>query len=110
MFEFILLMAQTGEQGQGSNGLMMFLPFLLIIVIMYLLMIRPQAKKQKELQRMRENLKKGDNVITSGGIHGKVMGFGDEDKSVIVKIDENVKIKIDRNFITVVQPVGGQKS
>jgi preprotein translocase subunit YajC len=109
VIDFIFLMAQQGGEGGGS-GWMTFLPFILIFVIMYMLMIRPQAKKQKELQKMRENLKKGDNVITSAGIHGKVMGFSEEDKAVILKIDENVKIKIDKNFISIVQPVGTPKS
>ncbi len=110
MLNLILLMGAAGQQGEGGGGMMMFLPFLLIILVMYFLMIRPQAKKQKELQKMRENLKKGDNVVTTGGIHGKVMGFGDDNKTVIVKVDDNVKIKVDKNFITVVQPVGAPKN
>lgn len=109
MSNFVLLMGAAGQQGEGS-GMMMFLPFLLIILVMYFLMIRPQAKKQKDLQRMRDDIKKGDNVVTTGGIHGKVMGFADDVKTVIVKIDDNVKIKVDRNFITVVQPVGTPKN
>lgn len=108
MMNFVLLMGSAGQQGEGG-GMMMFLPFLLIIGVMYFLMIRPQAKKQKELQRMRDELKKGDNVVTTGGIHGKVMGFADDIKTVVVKIDDNVKIKVDRSFITIVQPVGAPK-
>ena len=63
-------------------------------------------KKQKEKQKMIAELKKGDNVVTMGGIHGKVMGFADEDKSIIVKIDENVKIKLDKSAVNLVSPVG----
>ena len=107
MIDFILLMAPA-NQGQGgeSNPFMAFLPFLLIIVIMYFLMIRPQSKKQKEKQKMLDALKKGDNVVTSGGIHGKVTGFTDNDKTVIIKVDEKVKLNVDRSAISVVNPVG----
>ena len=73
---------------------------------MYFLMIRPQAKKQKEKQRMVEALKKGDNIVTNGGIHGKVMGFTDDNKTVIVKVDDNVKLNIDKSAIGIVLPVG----
>ena len=107
MINSILLMAPA-TQGQGgeSNPIMAFLPFLLIIVIMYFLMIRPQSKKQKEKQKMLAALKKGDNVVTMGGIHGKVTGFTDNEKTVIVKVDEKVKLNIDRSAISVVNPVG----
>ncbi len=106
MLEFVLLMAPAGgAQGQG-NPFMSFLPFILIIVIMYFLMIRPQQKKQKEKQRMLEALKKGDNVITLGGIHGKVTGFTDNDKTVIIKVDDKVKLNIDRSAISIVNPIG----
>ncbi|MBD3225283.1 MAG: preprotein translocase subunit YajC [Caldithrix sp.] len=109
MFEMIFLMAPANNgDGGGANPFLSFLPFILIIVIMYFLMIRPQAKKQKEKQRMLEALKKGDNVITSGGIHGKVVGFTDENKTVIVKVDENVKMKVDKSAVNVVNPVGKQ--
>ena len=107
MLEFILLIAQSGAEGEGGgNPLLSFLPFILIIVVMYFLMIRPQAKKQKEKQRMVEALKKGDNIITNGGIHGKVMGFTDDNKTVIVKVDDNVKLNIDKSAIGVVVQVG----
>ncbi|HES58873.1 MAG TPA: preprotein translocase subunit YajC, partial [Caldithrix sp.] len=89
-----------------ANPLISFLPFILIIVVMYFLMIRPQAKKQKEKQRMVEALKKGDNIVTNGGIHGKVMGFTDDNKTVIVKVDDNVKLNIDKSAIGIVLPVG----
>lgn len=103
MVEFILLAPPAGG---GANPLLQFLPFILIFVIIYFLMMRPQIKKQKEKQKMLEAIKKGDNVITMGGIHGKVMGFKDEDKTVIVKVDENVKLNIDKSAINVVNQVG----
>ena len=74
-------------------------------VIIYFLMMRPQIKKQKEKQKMLEELKKGDNVITRGGIQGKVMGFADDNKTVIVKVDDNVKLNMDKGAIElVIQP------
>ncbi len=110
MFNFILLMAPANQGGQpAGNPIMSFLPFILIIVIMYFLMIRPQQKKQKEKQKMLEALKKGDNVITGGGIHGKVAGFADDNKTVLLKVDDNVKIKVDRSAINVVNVVGTTK-
>ena len=62
----------AGGQGTQGGGLMAYLQFILILAIMYFLMIRPQAKRQKEKQRMLGALKKGDRVITIGGIHGTV--------------------------------------
>ncbi|MFC2088591.1 preprotein translocase subunit YajC [Calditrichota bacterium] len=102
MFNLILLMAPQGAEG-GGGGLLGLLPFLAIIVIMYFLMIRPQMKKQKERQKMVDSLQKGDNVVTTGGIHGKVMGFTDNDKTVILRVDDNVKINVDRSAVGVIK-------
>ncbi len=73
------------------------LPFLLIIVVFYFLILRPQQKRQKERQKLLEGVKKGDKVITSGGIHGTVEGL--EDDSILVKIADNVKVKMDKSAI-----------
>mgnify|MGYP001450625694 FL=1 len=64
-----------GQQAQNATGFAQFLPFILIMFIIYFLMIRPQSKQQKEKMQMRENLKKGDKIITMGGIYGTVKGF-----------------------------------
>ena len=96
IYSILLMMAPGGE---GGGGITAFLPFIAIILIMYFLMIRPQVKKQKERQKMIDALQKGDNVVTTGGIHGKVMGFTDNDKTVILKVDDNVKINVDRSAI-----------
>ena len=106
MILHVLLMAPQGS-GDGGGSFLGFLPFILIIVIMYFLMIRPQVRKQKERQKMIDAVQKGDNIITSGGIHGKIMGFTDDGKTVIVRIDDNVKINIDRSAINSVK--GPQK-
>ena len=97
----IFFMAPQG--GEGGSSFLGFLPFILIIVIMYFLMIRPQVKKQKERQKMVDALEKGDKVITSGGIHGKITGFTEDGKTLILQIDDKVKINIDRSAINVVK-------
>ena len=90
-----------GPQGGEGGGFMSLLPFLAIIVIMYFLMIRPQVKKQKERQKMIDALQKGDNVVTTGGIHGKVMGFTDNDKGICRYNEEGCKLKLFKKPICV---------
>lgn len=87
---------QTGTPAQG-NFLMTVLPFVLIIGIFYLFIIRPQNKKQKETEKMIAALKKGDKVITIGGIHGVV--HQTKEKTVIVKVDDSTKIEFNRSAI-----------
>jgi preprotein translocase subunit YajC len=89
--------------GEGGSSFLGFLPFILIIVIMYFLMIRPQVRKQKERKLMIEAVQKGDNIVTSGGIHGKIMGFTDDGNTAIVRVDEKVKLNIDKSAINVVK-------
>lgn len=101
MYSFIMLMAQQGGGKGGGSSLITFLPFILIFLIMYFLMIRPQSKKQKQRQQMLQALQKGDDVITTGGIHGKIMGFKDDNKTIILKVDDNVKMSFDRSAINV---------
>ena len=76
---------------------MAFLPFILIIVVFYFFMIRPQMKKQKELRKFRESLKKGDKVITTGGIYGKVAEV--KEAYVVVEIAKDTLVKIDKSAI-----------
>ena len=93
------LYAMAGGGGEGGNPILSFLPLIVIIGIMYLLILRPQAKKQKERQKMLDAVKKGDDVVTAGGIHGKVVATKDDDKVLIVKVDDNVKLNVDRTAI-----------
>lgn len=79
---------------------MTFLPFILIMVIIYFLMIRPQTKRQKEKEAMREGIKKGDKVITMGGIYGTVQGFKEKGRQAVIKVDNNTNITINRTAIT----------
>ena len=76
---------------QQSNGLMNFLPLILIIVVFWFFMIRPQMKRQKELKNFRDSLKKGDKIVTTGGIYGKVLEIGDY--YIIMEIDKSAVIK-----------------
>lgn len=92
---FVPLLQQGGVAGPQS--LLSVAPFLLIIVIFYFFLIRPQNKKQKETQKMIDALKKGDKVVTIGGIHGIVSAT--KEKTIIVKVDEGVKIEFNRSAI-----------
>lgn len=85
--------------GSGSM-LMSVLPFGLIIIIFYFFIIRPQNKKQKETEKMLSALKKGDKVITIGGIHGVISST--KEKTVIVKVDDDAKIEFSRSAIATV--------
>ncbi len=98
---FIPMMAGGGAQGtQGGGGLLGFLPFVLIFVIIYFLMIRPQAKRQKAQQKMIAEIKQGDNVVTIGGIHGTVAGVREQDNTLIIKINEGNKVIVDRSAVS----------
>ena len=82
---------------QGGADYSFLIMMVAIFAIMYIFMIRPQNKKQKEIANFRKNLEVGQSVITAGGIYGKVKEL--EDNAVIVEIAPSVKIKVDRNSI-----------
>ena len=86
-------------QAQQGGGLAAFLPFILIMFIIYFLMIRPQTKRQKEKQKMREELQKGNKIITMGGIYGSVQGFKEKGRQVVIKVDNNTNITLNRTAI-----------
>ena len=94
MYSVTLLQAAATPQG---SMLSMFLPLALIFVIFYIFIIRPQNKKQKETQKMIDALKKGDKIVTIGGIHGTISST--KEQTVIVKVDENTKIEFSRSAI-----------
>ena len=83
----------ASQTGMGSFWVMIILLFL----VMYLFMIRPQRKQQKELEKFRSELKKGDRVVTAGGIYGVVDEI--KDRSVLIKVDGEVKLRVDKNSI-----------
>ena len=93
--------AQAAGGATGAASIASFLPLILIFVIMYFLMIRPQQKRMKEHRAMVEALRRGDQVVTQGGIVGKVVKV-QEDGMVEVEIAENVKVKVVKHTITTV--------
>jgi preprotein translocase subunit YajC len=98
IFEFILLQA-TGSEGTGmaNGGWINFAMIGAIIVVFYFFMIRPQQKRQKEEKEFRDGLKKGDKVITIGGIYGKIASI--EANSILVEVDANVKVKMEKSAV-----------
>ena len=87
---------QTAAPAQGS-GLSMWIMLALIFIVMWFFMIRPQRKQQKELQNFRDSLKKGDKVVTIGGIYGTVVEIKEE--SVLIEVDSNVKIRVSKQAL-----------
>ncbi len=83
-----------------SAGAPMLIPMILIFGIFYMLVFRPQKKEQKEKKAMRENLKKNEQVVTTGGIHGTVVLV--KDKTVMLRVDDNTKLEFDRESIAAI--------
>lgn len=89
--------ASAQTQAQAGSSWSMWIMLILIFVVMWLFMIRPQRKQQKELQKFREGLKKGDKVVTIGGIYGTVAEV--KEKSLLLEVDSNVKLRVDKNSV-----------
>jgi preprotein translocase subunit YajC len=83
--------------GPGAGGIASFIPLILIFIVFYFLLIRPQQKKAKEHQQFLNNLRKGERIVTSGGIHGRITGL--TDSTVTVEIADGVRIKVNRGSI-----------
>ena len=94
MSELLILL----QSSSGSSGVSSFIPIILIFVVIYFFMIRPQINKQKEEDLFQSKLKKGDTIVTIGGIHGKISFI--KDYKIVININENTKITIDRNAIS----------
>jgi preprotein translocase subunit YajC len=90
-------MGMSPGGGGGSSQILSFLPIILIFVIFYFLLIRPQQKQKKEHQSLLSNLKEGDNVLTSGGIYGRITGIKDD--RITVEISDKVRVKVNRGHI-----------
>ena len=90
------LLQTAAPAGQGG-GLSMWIMLALIFVVMWFFMIRPQRKQQKELQNFRDSLKKGDKVVTIGGIYGTVCEI--KEGSVLIEVDNNVKIRVSKQAL-----------
>jgi preprotein translocase subunit YajC len=91
-------MGQGGEAGAG--GFSAFIPIILMFVIFYFLLIRPQQKKTKEHREMISSLKKGDRIITSGGMHGRITGIKESEGVLIVEIADKVRVKVARGNVS----------
>ncbi|MCI6894782.1 MAG: preprotein translocase subunit YajC [Bacteroidales bacterium] len=87
------------ESAPGAMNGMNIIMIVALIAIFYFFIIRPQSKKQKEIRKFRDSLKKGDRVVTAGGIYGKIREIEDEKNTIILEIAENVKIRIDKGSI-----------
>jgi len=92
---YVLLMAPK----DGENPLVSLLPLVLIIVVFYFFMIRPQMKKQKDLRKFRETIKNGDKILTIGGIYGKVVETSE--KTVIIEVENKMRLKIDKTALAI---------
>ncbi|MBN2681354.1 MAG: preprotein translocase subunit YajC [Bacteroidales bacterium] len=87
-------MSPQGSEDGGSSSLIFLL---LIVVVFYFFMIRPQMKKQKELRKYREALKKGDRIVTTGGIYGKISEI--KDNIIIIEVEDKMRLRIDKNAV-----------
>ena len=91
---------QPAPGAESPSMLVTMFPFVLMFVILYLLIIRPQQKKQKDHQRMIDELKKGDRVVTSGGVHGTITGIKDKEDILMVQVAKDVQIEVSRGSIS----------
>ncbi|MBU0694452.1 MAG: preprotein translocase subunit YajC [Candidatus Omnitrophica bacterium] len=87
-------------QPTPNASILNLVPLIFIFVVFYFLLIRPQQKKQKDHQALIHSLKKNDEVVTGGGIHGTIVNV--KEKTFVLRIDENVKVEIDKNSIAYV--------
>ena len=99
--------AQAAPAGEG-NPLISFLPLIIIFVIFYFLLIRPQAKRAKEHKKMVAELAKGDEVVTNGGVLGRISNVGDN--FVTIEVAQGVSLNIQRNAVATLMPKGTIKS
>lgn len=94
LFNLFLFMPADSE---GGSGLGAFLPLILIILVFYLFFIRPQMKKQKDLKKFREAIKKGDKIITIGGIHGKIVE--EQERTFTIEVEGQNRLKIEKTAV-----------
>ena len=97
MFEQIAYAAPVAGAGDQPNPLINFLPLILIFIVFYFLLIRPQQKQQRDQEKMQKGLKKNDEVVTSGGIHGTVVNV--KETVVTLRVTDDVRIDVDRSCI-----------
>jgi preprotein translocase subunit YajC len=98
--EYLLAMAPPQDGGGGGSLVSTFIMFGAIFLIFYFMIIRPQQRRAKEREKMLSAVQKGDRVVTSGGLHGVIAGL--DDKTVLLQVSENVKMKFERSAITTI--------
>lgn len=98
MINIAYAMGQGGAGGQGAGGFSAFIPLILMFVIFYFLLIRPQQKRTKQHREMINSLKPGDRIVTGGGIHGRVTAVGDA--VLTVEIADKVRVKVNRGNVS----------
>ena len=89
----------AGAAGQQGGGWTMWIMLILIFVVMWLFMIRPQRQQQKKMEQFRSGLKKGDKVVTAGGIYGTIAEVSPESRTVLLKVDGDVKLRVDKSSL-----------
>lgn len=92
------------QAAEGGNPMSMMIMMGLVFVVMYFFMIRPQKKKEKELAKLRDEIKSGDDIVTAGGIHGRIMST--EADTVIIAVESQAKLKIEKSSIAIINGVG----
>ena len=100
-----LILAQASSPQGSGNLFASLLPLILIVVVMYLLLIRPQTKRQREHRRLLAALKPGDEIVTAGGLHGSIAGIREKQHTLLVRIAENVKVEVDLVSVTRVKTI-----
>jgi preprotein translocase subunit YajC len=96
-FAFLFLTGQPAGAAGQTNPLVTFLPLILVFVVFYFFMIRPQMKKQKEMSSYRSSLKRGDKVVTTGGLYGRVSEV--KENYVMMDVGADIKLKVDKNAL-----------
>jgi preprotein translocase subunit YajC len=99
MLHALIVLAEEEGKQQPGMGPLGFLPFILIAVLAYLLLIRPLKRQEQERQTMASNLKKNDEVLTSGGMYGTVVDISETDDKITVKVADNVRVKMTKASI-----------
>jgi len=99
---FLIAQGEGGGGGAPTWDIYSFIPFIAIGVLFYLMLIRPERKKRSEMNKMLENLKKNDHVVTIGGIYGVVVNLGPKAEEVTIRVDEgsNTRIRVLRSAIS----------
>jgi len=95
--DILIAMAPQGGDGGGGSLISTLIMFGAIFAIFYFMIIRPQQKRAKEREKLLSNIEKGDKIITSGGVHATIVGI--EEKTVLIEIAPNVKVKVERSAI-----------